>query len=329
MLFKRGSAKRAQGLRLYFCSDIHGSEKCFRKFLKAGDFYKVDHLILGGDMTGKSIVPIVKNGSGYSCNYLENEYRDLDSEGLRELRDLIRGHGAYATVGTAEELSVLDDPVHRDGAFRRVIAEGVTEWVELAEERLRGTGRRIYVAPGNDDFLEIDDSLKGSETVVFAESTCIQLDENHEMITTGYSNETPWNTERELSEDEMRARLETLADRASGNQNLIAVIHPPPFDSRLDMAPSLETDDTGELRLKVSGGTVTMTPVGSTGVRSFIEEREPLLSLHGHVHESAGIATIGRTTCINPGSEYTDGVLNGAVVEVGDGEIITSQLVTG
>jgi Icc-related predicted phosphoesterase len=329
MLFKRASAKRPKGLRLYFCSDIHGSEKCFRKFLKAGDFYKVDHLVLGGDMTGKSIVPIVRGSTGYSCNYLEHEYRDLDSTGLQELRELIRGHGAYATVGTADELAVLDDPDDRDAAFRRVIAEGVAEWVELAEERLKGTGRRIFVAPGNDDFLEIDDSLKGSDTVVFAESSCIALDENHEMITTGYSNETPWNTERELGEDEMRTRLDGLADRASGSENLIGVIHPPPFDSRLDMAPGLETDDTGELRLKVASGTVIMAPVGSTGVRSFIEERQPLLTLHGHVHESAGINKIGRTTCINPGSEYTDGVLNGAVVELGDGEVITSQLVTG
>src|SRR5258707_8086085 len=103
MLFRKGLGKRSRGLRLYFCSDIHGSEKCFRKFLRAGDFYKVDHLILGGDMTGKSIVPILKTSNGYTCTYLEHEYRDLDSSGLAELRELIRGHGAYATIGTADE----------------------------------------------------------------------------------------------------------------------------------------------------------------------------------------------------------------------------------
>jgi uncharacterized protein len=330
MRFKRGGGvQRSRGMRLYFCTDIHGSEKCFRKFLKAGDFYKVDHLILGGDMTGKSIVPILKSSAGYSCTYLEREYRDLDSSGLAELRDLIRGHGAYAMIGTADELALLDDDEQRESVFRKAIADGVTQWVELAEERLRGTGRRIYVAPGNDDFLEIDESLKGSDTVVFAESTCIALDENHEMITTGYSNRTPWETERELEEDEMRERLDALAAQASGTRNLIGVIHPPPFDSRLDAAPGLEREESGDLRLKVSAGTVVMTPVGSTGVRSFIEAQQPLLTLHGHVHESSGITSIGRTVCINPGSEYTEGILNGAIVELGDGEVITRQLVVG
>jgi Icc-related predicted phosphoesterase len=330
MVFKRrGDAKRSRGTRLYFCTDIHGSEKCFRKFLKAGDFYQVDHLILGGDMTGKSIVPILKSSDGYSCTYLEREYRDLGSSGLAELRELIRGHGAYAIVGTADELALLDDSEQRESVFRKAIAHGVMQWVELAEERLQGTGRRIYVAPGNDDFLEIDESLKGSDTVVFAENTCIALDENHEMITTGYSNRTPWNTERELEEDEMRARLDALAAQASGAHNLIGVIHPPPFDSRLDMAPGLQREESGDLTLRVSAGTVVMTPVGSTGVRSFIEDQQPVLTLHGHVHESSGITSIGRTVCINPGSEYTEGILNGAIVEIGDGEVMTRQLVVG
>jgi Icc-related predicted phosphoesterase len=59
-----------------------------------------------------------------------------------------------------------------------------------------------------------------------------------------------------------------------------------------------------------------MAPVGSTAVREAIERQRPLLGLHGHVHESAGVEKIGRTVCINPGSDYGDGILRGAIVEL-------------
>jgi Icc-related predicted phosphoesterase len=60
---------------------------------------------------------------------------------------------------------------------------------------------------------------------------------------------------------------------------------------------------------------MVITGVGSKAVRRAIETYQPILSLHGHIHESRGVATIGRTVCINPGSEYPDGVLRGAIVD--------------
>jgi Icc-related predicted phosphoesterase len=322
-LFKK--TEKSRGTRIFFATDVHGSDDCFKKFLTAPKFYDADVLILGGDIIGKSLVPITKAANGYSAIYREREFSDLGSSGVAELTKEIRRSGDYFVVGERGELEALSDPEVLDRTFRSVVYASIEEWVSLAEERLRGTGVRCYVAPGNDDFLEIDTALEGGENVVFAERRVISIDGTHEMLTTGYSNPTPWNTERELTEDEMGDVLSQMKDEVSDLQNSIAVIHPPPVDSGLDMCPAI--DD--EFRIQSEGGVVTMAPVGSTAVREFIEETQPLLGLHGHVHEGKGTVVIGQTLCLNPGSEYSDGVLSGALVAVGDGSILSHQFVAG
>lgn len=320
------SRRKERGLRLFFCTDVHGSEQCFRKFLNAASFYHVDHLVLGGDMLGKLLIPIVQNGNGsYYCDYGDQRYQDLDQAGVERVKEEIRRFGHYPIVGTPELLQELDDEHAREQVFRKIAYESVTDWVTLAEERLRGTGVRCFMAPGNDDFLEIDSALRGSDVVEFAEGRRIALESGHEIITTGYSNPTPWDTERELSEDKLAELLSGMAEHVERPESLIAVIHPPPYNSELDSAPALD----GNLQMKMDAGGVRMAPVGSTAVRSFIEEVQPLLGLHGHVHESRGVTMIGRTTCINPGSEYTDGVLSGSILELGLTAVISHQFVAG
>ena len=318
--------RKDRGLRLFFCTDVHGSEQCFRKFLNAASFYEVDHLILGGDMLGKLLIPIIENGDGsYHCKYGDQRYDRLDAAGLEAVKEDIRRFGHYPIVGTAESLRELEDDASRERVFRKIAYDSVADWVELAEQRLRGTGVRCFMAPGNDDFFEIDDALRGSDVVEFAEGTRLTLDQGHEMITTGYSNPTPWNTERELSEQQMAELLTGMMEEVERPESLIAVIHPPPYDSEIDSAPALDDN----LQMRSDAGTVRMAPVGSTAVRSFIETAQPLLGLHGHVHESRGVAKIGRTLCVNPGSEYTDGVLNGSIIELGQTEVITHQFLAG
>jgi uncharacterized protein len=70
-------------------------------------------------------------------------------------------------------------------------------------------------------------------------------------------------------------------------------------------------------------------PVGSTAVRQIIEEVQPLLALHGHIHESRGATRIGRTVAINSGSEYNTGRIHGAVVRFDDEHVIGHQFVIG
>ena len=318
--------RRERGLRLFFCTDVHGSEQCYRKFLNAAAFYGVDHLVLGGDMLGKLLIPIVQNGNGtYYCNYGDQRYQNLQQSEVQAVKDEIRRFGHYPVVGTTELLQELEDDQARERVFRKIAYDSVADWVALAEERLRGTGVRCFMAPGNDDFLEIDAALRGSDVVEFAEGQRLTLADGHEMITTGYSNPTPWNTERELPEDDMADLLARMTAEVQRPESLVAVIHPPPYNSELDSAPAL--DDT--LQMKMDAGGVRMAPVGSTAVRSFIEQVQPMLGLHGHVHESRGVARIGRTMCINPGSEYTDGVLSGSILELGPTEVISHQFVAG
>jgi uncharacterized protein len=310
MMRKRFSRAAEAVGKICFATDVHGSDRCFRKFINAGAFYGAQHLILGGDITGKVLVPIERTPTGYRVDFNDRSYVGLTDSERTEVEKLIRDNGQYPVVGERDELMMLADEEHREAAFRQVVVEGIRRWVDLAEQRLRGTGIRCFITPGNDDFFEIDDALQGSDVVEFVEGRCVRLDDQHEMITTGYSNITPWRSPRELEEDELRARIDEMFAEVTDPSHAVAVFHPPPRDTTLDQAPSIDS----EFRVQTIGGTPKMASVGSSAVREAIMEHQPLLGLHGHVHESKGSEYLGRTLCINPGSEYTNGNLLCALV---------------
>ena len=146
------------------------------------------------------------------------------------------------------------------------------------------------------------------------------------MLSFGYSNRTPWHTPRELPDDEIQRRVEKKAAAVERPERAVFNFHVPPARTAIDKAPALD----GSLKPVVKGGTVQMQSVGSEGVRRVLERYEPMLGLHGHIHESRGAVRLGRTLAINPGSEYGDGVLCGALLEV-DGKrgVRHYQLPTG
>jgi Icc-related predicted phosphoesterase len=167
---------------------------------------------------------------------------------------------------------------------------------------------------------------------VFADSDAIELLEGRvvevdgiEMLTTGWSNETPWKTERETSESELRTMIMKMIDRLERPENAIFNIHVPPHATALDQCPKLDEN----LRPVSSGGNPVMTSAGSTAVRELIEAHQPLLGLHGHIHEGRGIARIDRTVCVNPGSNYSEGVLNGSLIRLRQGEVRDVHLTQG
>ena len=312
---------------IFFATDIHGSDICFRKFLNAGKFYGATHLIIGGDITGKSLVPIRQANNRWFAQFSGREYGCATRDELEELEQAIRDVGQYPYVAEEDELQALaeDRNGHRGAAFTRAVVVGMERWMKLADERLRDTDIQCFVTPGNDDFWEVDDVIRASERVQFVEGLCVRVDDHHEMITTGYSNVTPWRTEREVSEPELASRIEAMWRAVEDPANAFAVIHVPPIDTALDVAPELGP----ELNLKAEAGGIRMTHVGSSAVRSWIEGAQPLLGLFGHVHESKAAERIGRTLCVNPGSEYTSGVLDGALVALGHAEVLSYQLVSG
>ena len=304
---------------------MHGSERCFKKFLNAGRFYDAQFLILGGDITGKTLVPIERSNGGWRARFGDHEYADLTDRERGELEQLIRDQGQYPVVGTHEELLELFSEEKREQTFTDAVVAGMSRWMELAEERLADTEIRCFVTPGNDDYWEIDEVIKSSPAVDFVEGRCVRIDDQHEMLTTGYSNITPWQSPRELDEDALAARLADMFAAVEDPGNLISVLHCPPYSSELDQAPIIDS----EFRIKTSGGEPVMGPVGSTAVREFLEEHQPLLGLHGHVHESKAAQYIGRTLCLNPGSEYTVGLLNCALVTRYEDGTLEHQFTSG
>jgi uncharacterized protein len=314
-------------IRLYFASDIHGSERLWRKFLNASSFYDATVLIMGGDMSGKLLVPLVATGpERWEAKAFGRKQTVRGESAAADLEERIRFNGFYPYRCDPTEMERLNtDEAYRDETFRRAMTEELERWLRIAAEKLGGTGVRIYVMPGNDDPWEFDEALaRAPEPVQDVEGRVVRLD-GVQILSSGWSNPTPWDSPREKTEEDLRETFDKLAEDLDPGVPAIFNLHVPPYDSTLDLAPEL----TEDLRVKTGGGEVNMVPVGSTAVRGFIEERRPILSLHGHIHESRGAVRIGDTVAINPGSTYGEGVLDGAVVDIDDGKVVSYQLVSG
>jgi Icc-related predicted phosphoesterase len=297
---------------LFFATDLHGSEKCFRKFLKAAAFYNVDALVLGGDLTGKLMVPIVARPDGsHTAHFLDKEVIARTTQELNELESNIRFNGHYVYRCTPQELTLLSgDKERRKERFQMVIRQDLTRWMERADVQLGEHPVPCLGIPGNDDEDFVGDILSGSKTIENGEDHILALGP-FQVLSCGYSNPTPWNSPRELSEEELGERLETAAGELEPDRPTIFNVHVPPYDSGLDLAPEIAQD----LRLK-GGATASMKPVGSTATAELIARVQPVVSLHGHVHESRGSAKLGRSLALNPGSEYNVGVLRGVIVKL-------------
>lgn len=299
-------------LKAFYASDIHGSELLWRKFINAGRFYGAEVLIMGGDIAGKAVVPIVERGGAYFAPEITGElpYREDQLPALeRRIRDL----GMYPYRAAEDDLLALHgDQQAVQALFERVMGETLRGWLRLAEERLAGTGIRLFVMLGNDDEPSLRPILQESRVAVDCEDQIIDIGEGCEMLSYGFANPTPWHSPRELPEDELLRHLETLAARLTHPEHAVFNLHVPPIRSTIDTAPLI--DD--ELKPVIQGGAIAMAPAGSTAVRALIERYQPLIALHGHIHESRGIAKIGNTVCINPGSAYGEGILHGALFEL-------------
>jgi len=301
--------------RIFFTSDVHGSNVTFLKFLNAAKFYQASILILGGDITGKLIIPIVEQSDGtYTAEYLGNDHVMKTSQEREALEKNIRNTGYYPYLTTAPEMEKLqDDKKLVDELFSKVMTEEVRRWVSIAEERFKGSKVKCYISPGNDDRFPIDDVLKSSSVVLCPEDEVVWLDDQHEMITSAWTNPTPWNSPRETSEEKLAEIFNKMISKVQRMENCVFNLHCPPYDTPLDVAPELDEKLTPKFD---KGGNVSMTHVGSVAVREVIEKHHPLLGIHGHIHESHGFVRLGRTLCINPGSEYGEGILRGAIINL-------------
>jgi uncharacterized protein len=313
-------------LSLFYASDIHGSERVFRKFLNAAGFYKVQAIVFGGDLTGKAMIPFVQISPGtYEAEVFGVPHVVSEGSALAELEQFVRDRGSYAYRTTSDEMAALQaDPELVSRTFSRVMLQTAEKWVTLADERLRAAGIPALMMPGNDDEPEVKKILAQGEWITDAEDRLVDL-EGYQVISFGWATTTPWHSPREISDAELGVRLETLAAQLDPDQPVIFNFHDPPASSGLDMAYKM----TGDMKVEMAGGQAMLAPVGSTSVRDLIQRVQPVLSLHGHIHESRAIRKIGRTVAINPGSAYTEGVLQGVIVTIKGKKVTAQQLVTG
>jgi len=269
-------------------------------------------VILGGDVTGKAMVPIVQRASGVWNASLQDHLETLETESeVVEFSKRVMNRGYYPITVSEEEYRALsDDEDLVDKRFKEAMVVGTERWIAMAEDKLAGTGIRVIACPANDDMFEIDDLLAGARVVETGdEDHPIQLGD-FTMVSMGWTNPTPWHTFREEEEPELAVRIERALSAADDPSTTILNFHAPPYGSKLDNAPALNPDLT-----YVSGGQA-LKPVGSTSVRDAVQRFQPLLSLHGHIHESKGATRIGKTLALNPGSSYEEGILQAAIVNL-------------
>jgi Icc-related predicted phosphoesterase len=311
---------------IYFATDIHGSESCFRKFLNAGRFYGVDAVILGGDVAGKGLIPITQGASGTWATHLFGKRLELGSEDeLEDFERRMRLQGYYPYRTTPDELEEIGKHGEAlDRAFERAIGESVDGWISLADERLKAAGIPCLVMPGNDDPPFVKRAMNGASWLVQAEDRVVELGP-YQVASLGYSTPTPWESPREITEDEMRAKLEGLVAQLDPSTPAIFNVHQPAHDTGTDRAYEL----TPDMRIRTAGGEPTFAPVGSIAVRESIELVQPVLALHGHIHEARAMTSVGRTKVCNPGSVYMEGALQGVIVALDRDKVRSHKFVTG
>lgn len=329
-VFRRGVPARTT--RLFYATDVHGSERTWRKFVNAAAFYGADVIVMGGDVMGKLTIPIIRSVNGRRRATIHGRVETLETEAeVTQARERIAALGFYDTTMDEDEYrATRDDAAAIDRLWRELATRRLERWIDLAEERLGPAGIPCFVSGGNDDLLEVMAILPaaGTRSFVGCEGRVVALDDRHAMISLPYVNPTPWNTPREAREDVLAGMIDESVGGLPDLDHAIFNFHAPPVESTLDTCPMLDatTDPPSQV---VRGGQPVMHGAGSTAVRSAIETLQPMLGLHGHIHESQAAARLGRTLCINPGSEYGEGVLRGCLITLADRDVVGYQMTTG
>ena len=298
---------------IYFVSDLHGSSVCFRKFINASRVYKPSVMVLGGDLAGKAIQSIVRQPNGlWKCTFIGTDYELDDGPDLVALEKLIADHGYYPYRAEPGELEAMEAEGKLDELFLRLMRERLTEWLQIANERLRPLNLPLYLMLGNDDPPPLKQLLIDAPWGTHAEGEVLWIDDEHEMISWGFPNTTPWHTYREQTEDQLGG-LSPGSPKADATRPIFNV-HAPPYDTQLDDAPKLDAtfraghprpggDDAGGQHRGAPGG--ARPPAAARPARP-------------HPRSSSGVRRLGRSMVLNPGSDYSTGALNGALVTISD-----------
>lgn len=328
---KKKDKKKQKFTKIFFATDVHGSEPTFGKFVNTASFYKADVLILGGDVTGKLMIPIISEDGQWRATVMDVVHHAKNEDELQKIKKLIEYLGFYHITITPERFEELkQNPPEVDRIFKEQSHARLLRWIRKADEKLKDLPVKCYITGGNDDDEHDIALLEKHQTarVIYPEGRVVMIDEIHPMLSFGFSNPTPWDTPREVSEDELKDMIEHTVKDIDDFSNVIFNFHCPPKDCTLDRAPLLDTSYDPPRPVTTAGESI-MVSCGSSAVREAIEKYQPLLVLTGHIHESRGVMKIGRTTVANPGSEYGEGILRGIIVNVVDKAVLSYQMTSG
>lgn len=313
--------------RVLYGSDFHGSDVVYRKFLAASFQYQADVLVVGGDVTGKAMIPIINQGSGkYTSSLFGKDLHASSAEDLEKIKKEVSSVGFYPIVIDQDEANDLENsPEKMAVRFEHEMCERVREWMLLADEKLTPKNKTLYFMAGNDDLMSIDSTIAEFKNIHNPDMARFEIDGGFEIVGLSYANMTPWHCARDLEEEDLQDKLTQLSGLIQNPETTIAVLHVPPYNSSLDTCPELDKN----LKIITQGGQVVMKAAGSPSVKAFIDNVQPMLSLHGHIHESPGHVRIGRTLAINAGSEYAEAILKAAIVNLENGKIKGHMLISG
>lgn len=325
-LFRRADRPHANFIRIIQAADFHGSNAAFRKFLAAAKQHEAQHAIITGDLTGKAIVPIIQAGGRYEAWLFGNREVVETGAELGRLKTKIGDVGFYDHVCDGDEARAIEADKDRLRAlFVEKMNTRLNEWLTLAAEVLEPAGIPLWVIPGNDDDRSVDPILETSQYARNVDHQVVELDEHHELVSMGDTSMTPWECPRDYPESHMQVAVKDLFEQVRNPAGAIVNLHCPPRDTKIDQCPSLDTD----LKIQFEAGQVIMKSAGSAAIRRGLQELQPLLSLHGHIHEARGTHRIGRTLCLNPGSEYAEGIMKASIINLEPARVKGYILISG
>lgn len=296
--------------RIWFVTDIHGSNKCFEKFLNlVNHSNKPNVLVIGGDITGKHIVPIVQDRNSNLFVPIRGERAKFPSAEIANIKKRFSDVGYYPYECTEQQYDNLKSESVFRTVFDHLVKQRMSEWVAQADRKLPPPDIcRVLINAGNDDPLYIDEILDRSKRLTRPEGKVVDLPCGLQMLSTGYSNTTPWHCPRDVDDNDLARRIKSMASQVTSNdfRKVIFNFHCPPFGTALDVADKIDPITFQKLA-SLKGA--AKEHVGSKAVRDSIEKLQPTLSLHGHIHEVRAKERLGNTLCINPGTDFRNGNL--------------------
>jgi len=291
-----------------------------RKWLHVPEAHGADVLMFCGDLTGKMIVPFIKQNDGTTrVDYFKAKEMLQSEAEVQGMKTKLQDIGVYYFDTTADEIKQFQEhPEKVDDFMAKAIEERMKQFCDLIIERIDTKKTKVFVMPGNDDIKIVDEIIKSYEdkNIIYPLDKVTDVG-GFETISFEFVNPTPWDTPREMNESDLKKAIDKLITRLSDPSKSIFCFHCPPINTKLDSAPKLNKD----LAIETAGGIPQFEHVGSKSVRAAIEKYQPILGLHGHIHEAFGFDQIGKTLVLNPGSEYGEGILRGYIIEMSAGGV--------